>query len=230
MEEYKYIAKDFDISLYVRLRNFLVGFFGRRDLLKDFCTQNAIDYKPKRNKKYKLPENYLIKHGELKYLSGVRDKIILAFYERYKEAQDNNTKECQRLSSEMANLEEIISDYKNRLATSKKKLTPLKDPLERLHLQDIIGGLETSIINEKTNLANLEASYNEHRANFHNNIMNWEKQIDMVNNIFATRKDTFNRNIGRRITKYLNFTHFKSEYQPYSDSVKAIIKGEVNEK
>lgn len=230
MEDYKYIAKDFDISLYVRMRNFLVGFFGRRDLLKDFCTQNAIDYKPKRNKKYKLPENYLIKHGELKYLSGIRDKIILGFYEHYKDAQDNNAKECQRLSAEIANLEGIISDYKIRLASYKKKLSSLKAPLERIHFQDIIGGLETSIANEKTNLVNLEASYNERRTDIRNNTMNWEKQIDIVDNIFATRKEAFNRNIGRKITKYLNFTHFKSEYQPYSDSVKMIIKGEVNEK
>ena len=230
MEEFTYIAKDFETSLYVRIHNFLVGFFSRKDTLKDFCTQNTIDYKPIKDKKYKLPESYLIKHSELKFLSGVRDKIILSFYEHYKEAQDKNVQECQRLISEINNLNDIINDYKERLATRKKQLTAMKDPLERLHLQDAIGGLETSITNEKTNLAELKNKLEEHRTLINSNTMNWEKQIDIINSIFTIRKEVFNRNVGRRIVKYLNFTHFKSEYQPYSDSVKAILKGEFNEK
>ena len=230
MEEYTFIAKDFEVSLYVRFHNFIAGFFDRKDLLKEFCTKNAIDYKPQKDKKYKLPDSYLIEHGELKYLAGVRDKIILSFYERYKAAQDLNFQESKRLDAEIDNIKDIIEDYKIKLATRKKQLASTKDPLERIHLQDAIGGLETSILNEKSNLASLESDLEQHRNLIKSNIKSWEKQIDIVNNIFAIRKEVFNRNLSRKVVKYLNFTKFYSRYQDYSDSVKQILKGEFNEK
>lgn len=230
MEEYTFTAKDFDVSLYVRLHNFFAGFFSRKDLLKEFCAKNAIDYKPKKDKKYKLPDSYLIEHGELKYLAGVRDKIILAFYEHYKKTQDANLQESKRLSGEIDNLKDIIDDYKIKLTTRKKQLASTKDPLERIHLQDAIGGLETSITNDKNNLATLETEYEAHHNLQKSNLKSWEKQIDIVNNIFSIRKEIFNRNIGRKVVKRLNFTKFYSKYQDYSDSVKQILKGEFNEK
>lgn len=226
MEDYTYIAKDFDINLYVRLHNYFIGLFGREDLLKDFCTKNDIDYRPKKDHKYKMPDSYLIKHGELKYLSGIRDKIILSFYEKYKKLQDENQQECQRLEGEVKNLKEIIESNKSKLSSCKKKLSVTNNSLMRVHLQDQIGGLETSIENEKSDLIELETTVKNHKATIDNNIANWNKQIDIINNIFAIRKEVFNRNISRRIAKELNYTNCISEFLDYSDSVKPILKGE----
>lgn len=230
MEEYTFTAKDFEVSLYVRLHNFLAGFFSRKDLLKEFCTKNAIDYKPIKDKKYKLPDSYLIDHGELEYLAGVRDKIILSFYEHYKKYQDSNYQETKRLAAEIDNLKDIIEDYKNKLTARKKQLAATKEPLERIHLQDAIGGLETSILNDKNNLATLDSELEKHRNLIKSNLKSWEKQVDIINNIFSIRKEVFNRNIGRKVVKRLNFTKFYSKYQDYSESVKQILKGEFNEK
>ena len=230
MDNYKYIVKNLDLSSRIKLHNYFSGRFGRKDLLKDFCAKNGIDYKPIKGHKYKLPEVFLIHHGELKYLGDIRDKVILANYERYLIIQKDNVREVQSLLGSIKNQKEIIEDHKERLTTRKRQLANVKDPLERIHLQSTVAELATSIANESDELTRLESNLNEHYSILNENTSNWIKQIEIINSAFAIRKEKFNRNISRKIIKELNFTHCISEFPDYSDSVKAILKGGYDEK
>lgn len=225
-----YNVKVFNLSAYIRTHNFMSGFFGRKDLLKDFCTKNGIDYKPKRDHKYKLPESFMIRHGELKFLSNIRDETILSLYERYKKTQKDNEIEWKHIKEKIKNQEEIIADQKERLTTRKRQFSATKDPMERIFLSDTIASLTTNIANQNSDLADLEKELDECQSAIASNMANWKKQISVIEGIFNVRKDAFNRNIGKKITRSLNFTHFISEYEPYSDGVKAILNGDYNEK
>lgn len=225
-----YTAKDCDIKLHIKIHNYFAGLFSRKDLLKEFCENNGIDYKPIVGQKYKTPSEYLFSHREIKYLAGIRDKIILAFHEEYKKEQINILQAQREAQSDIAVQKEILEANKEELAKHRNELRSAKDPLTRITLQNKIETEKTKIENGKIQLANREQELKEYNVSFKNNMDNWNKQIDIINNAFEMQKSLFDKNASRKISKYLNYTKVHSNYEDYSDSVKQIIQGEIYEK
>ena len=60
-----FVAKDYEIRNSVKLHSYFMGVFGRKDLMKEFCRHNGIDYKLRKDRKYHLPSKYLVEHAEL---------------------------------------------------------------------------------------------------------------------------------------------------------------------
>ena len=227
MEDYKYTAKDFEIKWTVKLHNYFAGLFARKDLLREFCINNGIDYKPKANQKYAVPAEYIFSHSEIKYLSGIRDKIILAYYEDYKNKQLDIVQEIQKTNSDIKVENEILETEKATLTKYKNSLKNTKDPQARITLQNLVEVTKTKIDNEKIQLAEKEQNLENYKSINISNIENWQKQIDIVDNIFEIQKACFDKNISKKIAKYLNYTKVHSNIGEYGDSVKKILKGGV---
>ena len=229
MDTYKYTAKDCDIKWTIKIHNYLAGLFARKDLLKEFCEMNGIDYKPIPNKKYKTPSQYLFSHDEIKYLSGIRDKIILVFYEDYKDKQIQLLQAAQNAKKNIKVQDDILESDQRELIRHKDSLKSAKDPQAKITLQNIVETTKTKIKNGRIQLENLLQEQKQYEIQQKANTENWAKQIDIRENVFNIRKDRFDKNASRRISKYLNYTKVHSKPVEYSDSVKHIIKGEIHD-
>lgn len=229
MEDCKYTAKDCNIKLYIKIHNYLAGVFARKDLLKEFCENNGIDYKPIKDRKYKTPSQYIFSHSEAKYLSGIRDKIILVFYEEYKNKQIGLLQASRDIEKDINVEEDILEAAKEELSKHRNSLKSAKDPQIKITLQNLIETTKTKIENGKIQLANKIQEGKEYELLYKTNIEDWCKQVDIIDNVYSIQKSRFDKSASRKISKYLNYTKVYSEVSDYSDSVKQIIKGEINE-
>lgn len=224
-----FVAKDYEMSVWVKMHNYFAGRFGRKDLLRKFCADNGIDYKPKKNHKYCLPEKYLIEHKELNYLSGIRDKLILSFYDDYRDVQNNNLNEQSELRNKIDSQSEIIETCKMRLKKNQGLLRKAKTPIDQIHYESIVASIKTRIQNEKQNKRFLEDDLKKMESEFKMNIQNWNKQIGIIEKLLKFRCKNFEKNISKLVRKELNFTEFYSCFDDYSDEVKKVLKGELYE-
>lgn len=231
MADHKFIAQNKDVNILVKLHNYVASLFGRKDVLKDFCVKSGIDYKPIKNKKYNLPSTqYVIEHDELTYLGDIRDKSILALYEKYVDCQLETEKECRAIKNNCKIQEEIVQsakDEKQRLENKKKSATK---PIMKVKLADSIGVIKTKIINETRDLTELENQYDAEATILETNRKNWLKQLEIIDTLFQLRKERFDKSISKKIRKHLGFTNCHSYLPDYNDSVKATLKGEYHEK
>ena len=225
MDDNKYNVDVVDIRWTVKIHSFIVGFFARNDLLKEFCENNGIDYKPIKDKKYVLPSEYLFSHSELKYFGDVRDKLILAFYEDYKKKQIDIIQNIQKTESDISIQEEIINNDKEELNKFQTELKSAKDPQARITLQNSIEVAKTKIKNGKIQLNRYEQTIKDCNIVKAENLSNWKKQIDIIDNAFNIERANFDKNASKKIRKYLNYTKVHSKIADYSNSVKQIIDG-----
>lgn len=230
MDNNKYAANVVNISWTIRVHSAIVGFFARKDLLKEFCLNNGIDYKPLKDKKYVLPSDYLFSHSELKHFGNARDKLILAFHDDYKKKQVNIMQNIQQAESSIAIQKEIIDNDKEELGKIQAQLKGAKDPQARITLQNLVEVTKTKIKNGKIQLSEYEQIIKDSNIIRMANLSNWKKQIDIINNAFNAERAIFDRNASKRIRKYLNYTKVHSELADYSNSVKQIVEGSLDEK
>lgn len=222
-----FVAKDYDSSFGVKLHNYFAARFGRKDLLREFCANNGIDYKPKRGRKYCLPEKYLIEHKEISYLSGVRDKLILSFYDDYRDAQRINTNEQKDLKARIDTENAIIEQLKDTLQ-SKQKLS-FKESIDKLHHKSVVSSLKAKIQNEKREKAMLENRLSVKEAEYKDNLQNWNKQIEIIQKMLEMRRKSFEKQISKKVTAKLNYTGFYSVFDEYPDEVKKVLNGGLYE-
>ncbi len=222
-----FVARDYDVSIWVKLHNYSVGRSGRKDLLRKFCADNGIDYRPKQGHKYHLPENYLIEHKELDYLSDIRDKLILNFYDDYRDAQNDNLTKQNSYKSRIESQNKIIEDCKARLKKNQGFLRRVKTPIDQIHYENVVASIKTRIQNEKQDKNMLENSLSALETEFKANLQNWNKQVEIIEKLLNIRCKNFEKNISKQIRKKLNFADFHSQFNEYSDEVKKILKGEL---
>lgn len=224
-----FIAKDYEASIRIRMHSYFAGKFGRKDLLRKFCTANGIEHKIEYGRKYCLPEKYLIEHKEINYLSGVRDKLILSFYDDYRDEQNKNINLQEQLKKKIDEQASIIETCKARLANNRKLLGRTKTPIDQIHYENVVESLKTRIQNEKQDKARLEYELKNIKSQFKTNLQNWNKQVEIIERLLDFRRKNFEKNISKLIRKKLNFAEFYSRFDDYSDEVKKILKGDLYE-
>ena len=225
-----FVARDYELSNRIKFHNYVVGKFGRKDLLRKFCADNGIDYKKNgKNYKYCFPERYLIEHRELNYLSGIRDKLILSFYDDYRDAQNDNLGLQEQLKHEIDSQDNLIEVCKTRLARSRALQKRAKTPIDQIHYENVIESLKTRIKNERIEKNRLQNRLKMEESQFRNNIRNWNKQIDVIEMVLDYSRKGFEKNISKKIRKRFDFTDFYSSFDDYSDEVKKVLKGELHE-
>ena len=225
-----FVAKDYEIRYSVKLHNYFKGVLGRKDLMREFCQHNGIDYKQRKDRKYHLPSKYFVEHAELEYLSGIRDKLILSFYDDYCDEQFDNIGQ-QSLIREKIDLQlAIINDEKMNLQRYRNKLKQAKTAIDIIHFENIIESTKTRIANEKNRKIEFEAELMNKKKEYRTNIDNWHKQISILESIFEVQRYSFEKNVSKIVRMKLNYTDFYSRLRDYSDDVRKIITGEIYEK
>lgn len=230
MEDYKYIAKNYNTGFFVRIHNYFAGLFARRDLLKEFCTNNGIEYKPQRGKKHVLPASYVFFHGELKYLGNIRDKALLSYYEEYMNDQLALERIIHQNKSDLELEKNILEHNTGTHVSIQNRLKNEQDPLRRITLQHQREMAKTKIENNKIRISELKQNIEDAEKIQDANRKNWLKQVAIIDGAFDIRRDRFSRNASKHIRKYLNYTDVHPEIIDHNDSVKGILKGEINEK
>lgn len=225
-----FAAKNYEFSNYVKLHNYFVGLFGRKDFLRVFCSRNGIDYKPIKGKRYVMPANYLIEHRELSFLNGIRNKIVASFYDDYEDIQLANLKSQREKAEEIERQNEIIQEAKNQNEYYRTKLAEAKrrkSSISIIHFQSMLSSQKVKIRNEKGRLPALEEQKKDLEKKYVLNCENWKKQLEILEDSFNDRKMRFEKNVSKRVRKRLNYTEFYSELGDYSESVKAVLEGKV---
>lgn len=225
-----FVARNYEFSNYVKLHNYLAGLLGRKDFLREFCSRNGIDYKPIEGKKYVMPANYLIEHRELRFLNGIRNKVIASFYDDYEDIQLTNLKAQRENTEEIERQKEIIQEAKNQCDYYRAKLTEAKrkkNSISIIHFQSMLSSQKVKIKNEKNHLLPLEAEKKNLERKYVLNCENWKKQLELLDDSFNDRKMRFEKNVSKRVREHLNYTEFYSELGDYSESVKTVLEGKV---
>ena len=223
-------AKDYEIGFRVKIHNYFAGRFGRKDLFRGFCEKNGIDRKKLNERKLCLPENYLIEHKEISYLSGIRDKLILSFYDDYRDAQKETIDSQNQLKQKIDDQDNVLEVCKDRLARNRMLLKRAKTPIDQIHYENVVETLKTRIKNEKREKAYYASELKKAELQYTTNIRNWDKQISIIEKLLKYRCKSFEKNISKIVRKRLGFTDFYSCLDDHSNDVKRILKGELYEK
>lgn len=224
----KFTTKNIDFSLWIKIRSFLIGFFGRKATLRVFCQKNKIDYPVIPGKHYVLPEKYQIEHNEITYIAKIRDRIIQGIYDEYKRIQQNIDEEIKRLETEILNDTNVLENEKQKLEGYKRKKSTSKDPSELL-------AVDSWIATSKSAVQNLENDINTKKANCEmlketgvENIESWKQQIENVSAAEDSQNNDFILNLTRSIIKKLGFKEFTYLEIDFSESIEKIKNGEYH--
>ena len=229
MSNHNFIATDYTPGTYMIIHNYVAGLFARKDVLKDFCSKSGIEYKPKPGHKYVVPSEYLLEHTEIKYLSGLRDKKILIFYEDYLKQQTGILREQKTIRGEAEVQDQIIEAASKDFAKKETSLKDAKDPQARITLQNLTELARTKVNNAKLAKTELETKLAECDTMIAANFKNWEKQVDIINKAFDIRRSRFEKNASKRLMRILNYTGTYSKLDDYAESVSKIVKGDFDE-
>lgn len=224
-----FIARDYDASIRLKLHSYFAAKFGRKDFLRSFCTSNSIDYNPRSDRRYILPEQYLIEHAEIKYLSDVRDKLILSFYDDYKKEQKDNIVARANIANHIETQDAILNVCKSRLAKNQALLKKAKTSIDQIHYEHMVESIKTKMKNERKYKNELKYESKQLEAQFAGSIQNWNKQIEIIEKMFDHRLAIFEKNISKLVRKKFNYADFYACYGDYSDEVKKVLKGELYE-
>lgn len=225
MDNKTFTAKSIEFSLGIRFHDWLTAIMRRKDTIKTFCRDVNIDYPIDETKKYHFPSKYFVEAEEINYLAKNRDKIILALYEDYKEAQKAVNIEKNKLENnrktELGFLEEL-RDERDKLVNERKNE---KNSVTKLTL-------EAKINNKKTQIKNCEGTINEIQSQikddeilFSNNIKSWHNQVSIVCATFSTQTNKYILSATKKIRTKLNFTDFYFYPPEHSKDVKEILEG-----
>lgn len=228
IEDYRYEYESIDFSLRVRLRSWIVGFFGRRNMLKAFCQKNRVDYPIQTSKKYNLPEQYLVEHNEINRIAELRDKITLVMYKKYAKKQQQIDGLTKKKEDDLVHNKEVLEGDKVQLVKLKKKLATEKDPQEIISIESRVGTKEASIKNMKEKIKTDEDEIKSYEKMKKNNIGNWKKQVEIILKTEDTQNSSFIANITKKITKQLGYDDFAYKQLESGKDVKAIMGGEYN--
>ena len=225
-----FTAKDFVIRKRVRIHSYFAGISGRKDLLREFCRRNGIDFKPRANYKYHLPKEYLIEHEEFTYLSGVRDKLILSFYDDYRNKQLDNMDQQTIVREKIDKQKDILEEDKCNLQKYRAELKKAKTAINKIHFENMIESTKTKISNERSLKTEYKNELLHLEKQYLNSTDNWHKQLIVLNNIFDLQRRSFEKNVSKKVREKLNYTDFRSQLYDYNEDVKKILKGEIYEK
>ena len=224
-----FVAKDYEIKLWIRLHSYLAGRFSRKDFLRKFCTENGLDYKLKKGHKYCLPEKYLIEDKEISFLSGIRDKLILSFYDDYCEAQNKNLSQQEKIKEDIEIQKGVIETCRKRLLKNQALSKNAKAPIDQIHFSNVVSNLKTRLRNEKQSKAYLDDELKRMELQRKANRRNWNKQVSIIEKLLDYRRKVFEKNISKLVRKKYKFSEFYSCFDGYSVEAKKAIEGELYE-
>lgn len=227
-DHYRYKCENIDFSLWIKIRGFLKGFFGRKNALRVFCQKNKIEYPVNPSTQHSFPNIYLIENSEIAYIAKIRDRIILGLHDDYSKKQQENDIAIEEVNSRIANDKNVLTNENKKLERYKKQLEKTNDHSEKLWLESEVATTEASISNMRTKIASEETEKAAYEQTKLENIDSWKKQIDIVRVSEETRNNQFILNLTKKITAKLGYKEFKySTIQP-SASVSKIMNGEYN--
>lgn len=224
-----FVARDYDVSLRVKIHSYFAAVFGRKDLLRKFCSDSGVDPKSTQGHKYCLPEKYMIAHREISYLSDVRDKLILNFYDDYRNAQRNNLSEQESLRIKVENQSDIIEQLKLRLQKNQRALKSAKMSIDIIAFQSAVASMKARIQNEKNEKKALEKRLNAKKVEYNVNARNWSSQVNILEKALDRRRKAFEKNISKYIRRDLNYVDFCSIFDEYPKEVKKVLDGGLYE-
>lgn len=232
MEDKKYVAKDVEFSLRVKLHDYFTALFRRKDTLKMFCKDIKIDYPvaPDFDVNSKaFPEEYLVRSDEIEYLAKNRDKIILAMYEGYKQCQEGTIGHIISGRNDLEKEELFLAQEKEMNDSIVKRLKASTDPQDKLDFEAKLAESNARVKNTKIKISIIESSLETSELALAENHKSWDNQVSLIDACFDTQAKKYVQSVTKKIRKKLNFTKFTHQIPDYSKNVKEIIEGKINE-
>lgn len=227
MNELEYKAAGFRIPLSERIKDFFVGFFDRKKYFKSFCAKNGIELPITKGKHYHLPVSYLVEHDVLNDNFDVCEKAILERYSnKYIVKQQKIDKQLIDVKTKIEDEKRVLKQEENQLQALIKKMNASKDSQLRLWCQSKMGTMKAKINNIKTTISELDSEKEKLEAQKKQNIANWKKQVEIIENEIYNQNRRFVLNLTKKITRKLGFTDYKYNVKTHSDNIKKILNGD----